>query len=46
VLGAGTGGAVAEATADAVPYAALAVACVVTLAGLATGRRRAATATR
>lgn len=43
VVGAGAGGAVAEATADAVPYGALALACVVTLTGLtAIGRRRAA----
>jgi hypothetical protein len=34
------GGAVADATGDAVPYAALAVACVVTLAALSLSRRR------
>jgi MFS family permease len=43
VFGAGVGGTVADATSDAVPYAALAVACVLTLTGLtAMGRRRAA----
>jgi MFS family permease len=42
VLGAGVGGAVAEATSDAVPYAALAVACAATFIGLTTLRRRAA----
>ena len=43
VLGAGVGGSVADVTSDAVPYAALAVACAVTLTGLtAMGRRRAA----
>jgi predicted MFS family arabinose efflux permease len=43
VLGAGVGGSVADVTTDAVPYAALAVACAVTLTGLtAMGRRRAA----
>ena len=42
VLGAGVGGAVAEATSDAVPYAALAVACATTFVGLTTLRRRAA----
>jgi MFS family permease len=45
VLGAGGGGAIAQATSDAVPYGALAVACAATLVGLATvGRRTAATA--
>ena len=33
VLGAGVGGAVADATSDAVPYAALAVACAAHLRG-------------
>jgi MFS family permease len=43
VLGAGLGGTVADATSDAVPYAALAVGCTLTLIGLtAMGRRRAA----
>jgi len=43
VLGAGVGGSVADVTSDAVPYAALAVACAITLTGLtAMGRRRAA----
>jgi MFS family permease len=42
VVGAGVGGAVAEATSDAVPYAALAVACAATFVGLTTLRRRAA----
>ena len=45
VLGAGVGGAVAEATSDAVPYGALAVACAATFVGLTTHRRRAAAAT-
>jgi MFS family permease len=46
VLGAGAGGAIAEATADAVPYAGLAVTCCVTLVALSTTRRwRRATAT-
>lgn len=40
VFGAGVGGAVADATTDSVPYAALAVACAVTLAGLSASRRR------
>jgi MFS family permease len=40
VFGAGVGGAVADATTDAVPYAALAVACGLTFAGLTVGRRR------
>jgi predicted MFS family arabinose efflux permease len=45
VFGAGAGGAVAEATSDAVPYGALAVACAATLVGLAAiGRREPATA--
>jgi MFS family permease len=42
VLGAGVGGAVAEATSDAVPYGALAVACGATFVGLTTLRHRAA----
>jgi MFS family permease len=42
VLGAGVGGAIAEATVDAVPYAVLAVACAATFVGLTTLRRRAA----
>jgi MFS family permease len=43
LVGAGGGGALAEATADAVPYGLLGVACAVTLAGVVTlGRRRAA----
>ena len=42
VLGAGVGGAVAEATSDAVPYSALAVACAATFVGLTTLGRRAA----
>ena len=40
VFGAGVGGAAADATSDAVPYAALAVACGLTLAGLTANRRR------
>jgi predicted MFS family arabinose efflux permease len=40
VFGAGVGGAVADATSDAVPYAALAVLSALTLAGLTAGRRR------
>jgi predicted MFS family arabinose efflux permease len=40
LVGAGVGGAVADATTDAVPYAALAVGCACTLAGLSAGRRR------
>jgi MFS family permease len=45
LIGAGGGGALAEATADAVPYALLGVACAVTLTGvMALGRRRAAAA--
>jgi MFS family permease len=39
VFGAGVGGAVADATADAVPYAALAVTCGLTFVGLTVGRR-------
>jgi predicted MFS family arabinose efflux permease len=45
ILGAGTGGAIAEATSDVVPYAGLAVACVLTLLGLTASRRRRAAAT-
>jgi MFS family permease len=44
VVGAGTGGAVAEATVDAVPYAGLAVACGVTFVALSVSRRRRAAA--
>lgn len=40
VFGAGVGGAVADATTDSVPYAALAVLCAVTFAGLTVSRRR------
>ena len=40
VFGAGAGGALADATTDSVPYAALAVLCAATLAGLTAGRRR------
>jgi MFS family permease len=40
VFGAGVGGAVADASSDAVPYAALAVACAATLAALTVSRRR------
>ena len=40
VFGAGVGGAVADATSDAVPYAALAAACAVTLTALSVSRRR------
>jgi MFS family permease len=40
VFGAGVGGAAADATSDTVPYAVLAVACAVTLAGLTASRRR------
>jgi MFS family permease len=40
VIGAGLGGAVADVTADAVPYAALAVGCALTLAVLSASRRR------
>ena len=40
VFGAGVGGAVADASSDVVPYAALAVACAVTLAALTASRRR------
>jgi predicted MFS family arabinose efflux permease len=39
VFGAGLGGAVADATSDTVPYAALAVLCATTLAGLTLNRR-------
>jgi MFS family permease len=39
VLGGAGGGALAEATADAVPYAVLALACAATLATVARGRR-------
>jgi MFS family permease len=42
VLGAGVGGAVAEASSDAVPYGALAVACAATFVALTRLRRRAA----
>jgi predicted MFS family arabinose efflux permease len=40
MFGAGVGGAVADATTDAVPYAVLAVLCAATLAGLTASRRR------
>jgi predicted MFS family arabinose efflux permease len=40
VFGAGVGGAIADATSDTVPYAALAVLCATTLAGLTLNRRR------
>jgi MFS family permease len=40
LFGAGVGGAVADATSDAVPYAALAVACALTFTGLTVGARR------
>jgi MFS family permease len=40
IFGAGVGGAVADATTDTVPYAALAVLCAVTLVGLSASRRR------
>jgi MFS family permease len=40
VFGAGVGGAVADATTDSVPYAALAVACGLTLGALTVSRRR------
>jgi MFS family permease len=40
VFGASVGGAVADATTDSVPYAALAVLCAGTLAGLTASRRR------
>jgi MFS family permease len=39
LIGSAAGGAVAEATADAVPYAALAVVCGLTLLGLTRARR-------
>jgi MFS family permease len=41
VFGAGVGGAVADATSDTVPYAALAALCAATLAGLTLNRRQA-----
>jgi predicted MFS family arabinose efflux permease len=45
LVGSGGGGALAEATVDAVPYGVLGVACAATLAGVMTlGRRRAAAA--
>jgi MFS family permease len=45
LVGAGGGGALAEATADAVPYAVLGAICAATLAGVLTlGRRRTAAA--
>jgi predicted MFS family arabinose efflux permease len=40
VVGAGVGGAVAEQTVDAVPYAGLAVGCALTLVALTVSRRR------
>jgi len=40
MFGAGVGGAVADVTSDAVPYAVLAVLCAATLAGLTVSRRR------
>ncbi|MET0836448.1 MAG: MFS transporter [Thermoleophilaceae bacterium] len=40
VVGAGAGGAIAEASSDAVPYAALGVVCAATLAGLQLMGRR------
>jgi MFS family permease len=40
VVGAGAGGAIAEASSDAVPYAALGVICAATLAGLQLMGRR------
>jgi MFS family permease len=40
VFGAGVGGAVADASSDAVPYAALAAACALTLTALSVSRRR------
>lgn len=46
VMGSGLGGAVADATSDTVPYAALGVACAVTLAGLSLGARRHGTGRR
>ncbi|HKP22092.1 MAG TPA: MFS transporter [Thermoleophilaceae bacterium] len=45
VFGAGVGGAIADATSDSVPYAALAVLCATTLAGLTLNRRRQAAVT-
>ena len=44
IAGAAGGGAIAEATADAIPYAALAVACVLTLLGVSVNPRRRAPA--
>ena len=41
VVGAGAGGALAEATSDAVPYSLLAVTCAATLAGVIVFGRRA-----
>jgi MFS family permease len=47
IVGAGAGGAIAEATADAIPYAGLALAAALTFVGLTANRRRhAATAAR
>jgi MFS family permease len=46
LVGAGGGGALAEATADTVPYALLGVACAATLAGVMTLGRRPATTAR
>ena len=40
-IGAGAGGAIAEATSDFVPYIALAVTCMATLLAVTIGRRRA-----
>lgn len=40
LFGAGMGGAVADATSDSVPYAALAVLCALTFVGLSASRRR------
>jgi MFS family permease len=40
VIGAGGGGAISQATSDAVPYGLLAVACAATLVGLTASRRR------
>jgi MFS family permease len=45
VVGAGAGGAIAEASADAVPYGGLALACAVTLIALSATRRWRAAAT-
>ena len=44
IMGAGVGGAIAEATADAVPYAGLGAAAVLTFVGLTANRRRHAAA--